>query len=313
MARLLSLPDEILLEILDFLYLVDDSFIQYGDKNDIVATRLVCRRLAMVGDIIFEHIKFLVDDVGFLRLLELSRSSLCKRVRKLSCYFEVTGDHRFQSLLELAKRDTLSLADTLRQFQNLRAIEIWQNWRSSWFGGLGDGEAHDLTAYPIGYRLLQNVAHVLGGIEGLTLRSDRVFCPEWNLSAPPWAFPKVKRLKVALTRLAGGNGIGEYGLNSRGLKALIELSPQLEELELSIDMGFSTEPFVPDFDIPKLQYLVLDRLLFQDISVLVGFLGRHLVTLKSVELHKVTLIDSSRILSQEIFGEVLSDTTVIII
>ncbi|KAJ2903741.1 uncharacterized protein MKZ38_009393 [Zalerion maritima] len=241
------------------------------------------------------------------------------RVRKLSCYFQIdrTEDSlinsRFQSLLGLAENGTTSLAEALRQFQNLRAIKIWQNWRSSWFWGLNNKESQYLTAYPIGYRLFQNIIHGLAtsqnSIEGLTLGSDRPFCPEWNLvgfNLFPWVFAKMERLKVVLPKLAGNTGFGEYGLNSRGLKTLIELSPYLKELHLSIDMSLTDEPFVPDLDIPKLQHLVFNGLLFPDISVLVSFLGRHIATLKTVELDHITLLNSSRTLRRKLFRDGLN-------
>jgi hypothetical protein len=89
MATILHLPDEILLRIFDFLYYVDDNFNIYGNKNDLLASRLVCKRLATIGKhLSFEHITFINDVKGYKRLLILSQSSAANSIRRLSCYFQ---------------------------------------------------------------------------------------------------------------------------------------------------------------------------------------------------------------------------------
>ena len=67
--------------------------------------------------------------------------------------------------------------------------------------------------------------------------------------------------------------------------------------------------------LPKAQCrnLVLDGVLYQDLSVLLTFLEKHLATLESVEFHGLTLLaDGSWILYQKLFRErVLGYTTMI--
>lgn len=216
-------------------------------------------------------------------------------------------EHRFQNLLRLVDEGITDLADILSRFENLRAIKIWQNWACSWFWGLEYNEAEALARHPIGYRFFENVMHALAtrrtSINDLILGSDRAFCPEWPINMLPnltlktlslyrHAFGNIKRLKVVLPRLAY-NGAGEYGLNTHSLRALLELSSLLEDLYLSIDMRFSEEPFEPNFTIPMLRHLVLESLLFRDPSVLLTFLRRHAATLRSVEFHRLSLLNGS--------------------
>ena len=313
MAFLLSLPNELLFQIIYSLYALDANFHQHGSKGDLLSTRLACRRLAGLveqdTERMFQHYKFLVDDEGFRRLHWLAQSPLCRHVRVISCCFQVysiedsTTDIKgcpstFENLLGLT---ATGLADTLGQFQNLQAIRISQRWKSSWFWDLEFNKPIALSANPFACRLLENVVHALAfatsSITELTLSSDRPYCPNWPLSILTQetqnlyrqTFGSIKRLKVVLPKIASDT-VGEYGLNIRGLKALIKASPQLEELHLSIDMIFSEEPFQLDIAIPKLQHLVLDGLKFEDISILLNFLERHLGTLKSVEIRRLDLV-----------------------
>jgi len=336
MALLISLPTEILLHILSYLYALEENFIQYGNKKNILSTRLACRRLAGIGEtILFTHIKFVQDDEGFRRLSTLARSPLCQQVRVISCYFEnyrtgkssksIVNETKFQSLVELTEKGSTGLADILSQFQNLRAIKIWQNWASSWFWDLDSHEVEALTAQPVTCRLFENVIDALAtstySITGLALGSDRAFCPEWPLSFAAFqprtpetrnlyqrVFGSIRQLKVMLPRIAR-NGIGEYGLNIRGLKALIESSPLLEDLHLSIDMGFDHEPFELDFATPKLQHLTLEGLLLKDLAAFVNFLRQCQTTLKSVEFRRLTLVQGSRVPNQKFSGESILDDT----
>ena len=56
--------------ILRNLYYMDNSFRQYGKKKDVLSCRLICKRLANIGqDIAFENIEFLQDEEGVQRLL----------------------------------------------------------------------------------------------------------------------------------------------------------------------------------------------------------------------------------------------------
>jgi len=324
MSLLLSMPVEILLYIQSFLYTLDNNFDHYGNKNNILSTRATCRQLAVIGEVaIFEHIKFVPDDEGFRRLSELAKSRLCRHVRMISCHFEIRRvgksskstlldkETRFQRLLEVAEKGTMGLANILSLFQNLRAINICQNWASSW--ELDSREAQALTARPVACRLLENVTHALAtstcDITDLTLSSDRAFCPQWPFSIAAFhpyapetnelyqrAFGNLRRLKVVLPRIAR-DGVGEYGLNVRGLRALIESSPQLEELYLSIDMSFDYEPFDLDFAVPNLQRLTLDGLLLKDWGLLFTFLLKCRTAIENVEFRRLSFVHDPLILS----------------
>jgi len=307
---LLSLPNEILFQILYSFYTLDANFNQHGSKTELLSSCLTCRKLANVGQsIIFQHITLFEDDEGFRMLFRLAQSPLRRHVRAISCYFQVnriedsTIDQKpcpstFKYLVGLTDD---ALAGTLRRFQNLQAIRFRQRWASSWFWDLDGNESRALSANPIACRLLENLVYALpfatSHFTELTLDSDRAFCPEWPLSILSQqahglyqlAFGSLKRLKVVMPRIAS-DGVGDFGLNIRGLKAIIEASSQLEELHLSIDMTFSLEPFQLDFTIPKLRHLVLDRLLLEDLSVVLDFLEKHLGTLNSVELHRLNLV-----------------------
>ena len=62
MAMRLRLLNEVLLEILENLYFVDQNSELYGDKNDLLSARVVCQRLASVGqDFAFKHIPMFDD------------------------------------------------------------------------------------------------------------------------------------------------------------------------------------------------------------------------------------------------------------
>lgn len=57
---MLCLSDEVLLMILENLYYVDDNLDISGQKNDLLSTRAVCRRLANIGqDLSFKYITFI--------------------------------------------------------------------------------------------------------------------------------------------------------------------------------------------------------------------------------------------------------------
>jgi len=327
MTLLLSLPIEILFHIQSFLYTLDNNLDQHGSKNNVLSTRATCRQLAAIGEtVIFERIKFILDDEGFRRLSDLAESPHCRQVRMISCHFEVHRIEkaskptvldkvtRFQSLLKLTEKGNTHLADILCQFQNLCAIKVSQNWATSWFWDLDSSETEALTAQPIACRLLENITNVLAtsacDITDLRIGSNRAFCPQWPFSIGAFqshtlqtyelyqkAFGNLRRLKVVLPRIARG-GLGEYGLNVLGLKALIESASQLEELYLSIDMKFDSEPFELDFAIPKLRRLILDGLLLKDMAVLFNFLLKcRPTTIESVEFHRLSLVYDSPVLN----------------
>ncbi|KAN0114383.1 hypothetical protein V8E51_003927 [Hyaloscypha variabilis] len=84
---MLQLSNEVLLMILELLCSVKDLK-TYGEKQDLLACRGTCRRLANVGQgLAFAHISFAQGAEGYERLLKISKSpSLCDNNRHLTCY-----------------------------------------------------------------------------------------------------------------------------------------------------------------------------------------------------------------------------------
>jgi hypothetical protein len=208
MATILHLPDEILLRIFDFLYYVDDNFNIYGNKNDLLASRLVCKRLATIGKhLSFEHITFINDVKGYKRLLILSQSSAANSIRRLSCYFQafdtVTTEYvdrvlgwgqldmhkvnemynlqylprnRQQTRLQARGLDTGVINKAIPSFERLRAINIKQDF-SDRYGDMFqilDPHLRGVFAYsPLGQRLFEAITSAFTdsqiGIEVLQL------------------------------------------------------------------------------------------------------------------------------------------------
>jgi hypothetical protein len=156
---MLQLPNEVLLKILEYLYYIDHEFCIYGEKADLLASRLACRRLADIGqNLAFEHITFIQDEEGYKRLLEMSRSAYtCPSVQRLTCYFEdyetsrtpeafaasrgidrergaveefnkvyekYCRSRQYQDLLEEDNVDIASLGTAIPRFYRLRSIKI---------------------------------------------------------------------------------------------------------------------------------------------------------------------------------------------
>jgi len=68
--------------ILELLYSVDKKFNTYGSKQDLFASRAVCRRLADLSQsLAFKYITFIQDEEGYKGLLEISKSPhVCERI-----------------------------------------------------------------------------------------------------------------------------------------------------------------------------------------------------------------------------------------
>jgi len=142
MASLLSLPNELLFRSSTCSILSTPTFTSMeASRPPLYPLGLRKTRGCRTKYNFFKHIEFLEDDEGFQRLFRLAQSPLRQHVRVLSCCFEVykiedsTIDKKrhpstFKNLVGLT---ATGLADTLRQFQNPRAIRIWQYWESSWF------------------------------------------------------------------------------------------------------------------------------------------------------------------------------------
>jgi hypothetical protein len=72
MAIILHLPDEILLNIFDFLYYINNNFNIYSNKNNLLASRLIYKRLVIIEKYLsFEYITFINNIKGYKRLLIL--------------------------------------------------------------------------------------------------------------------------------------------------------------------------------------------------------------------------------------------------
>jgi len=203
----LHLPNEVLVIILGNLYLFSEHLDIYGDKADIFSIRLVCKRLAELGtSLAFKSVKFVQHKEGFQRLLEFSRSSFHKYVRRLVCSccdysqhlttniriftneFNLTNlkksireelfqkyclGRRFQESLEANDLDITNLASAIHQFKRLRSVEIIQDWSPKWYEKLEDAELNNFAASPTIHRLFEAVASALASseanIEALTL------------------------------------------------------------------------------------------------------------------------------------------------
>lgn len=208
MATILHLPDEILLKIFDFLYYVDDNFKIYGNKNDLLASRLVCKRLATIGKrLSFEHITFINDIKGYKRLLILSQSPAANNVRRLSCYFQafdtVTTEYvdrvfgwghfdmqkvhemyelqylprnRQQTRLQARGLDMGVLNKAIPSFERLRAVNIMQDFSDRYgdmFQILDPHLRATFACSPLGQRLFEAITGAISdsqiGIEVLQL------------------------------------------------------------------------------------------------------------------------------------------------
>ena len=56
---MLRLPNEVLLRIFECLYYVNDDFLAYSEKGDLLASRATCRRFMDIGQgLAFKHITF---------------------------------------------------------------------------------------------------------------------------------------------------------------------------------------------------------------------------------------------------------------
>ena len=109
---MLRLSNELLLKIIKYLYFLDPDFVQWGQKEDLLATRAACRRLANIGtSLAFEHITFIHGEQGYANLLQMSRSpQLCQSVRRLTFSFK-----------------SFNVDPTLEQFKDSRGIYIDSN------------------------------------------------------------------------------------------------------------------------------------------------------------------------------------------
>lgn len=180
---MLRLPDEILLRTLKCVY--------YIDKTSLLACRIVCRKLADIGQgLAFEHLTFTQDEIGYQRLLDVSKSpELCKRVECLTCYFEdfdteaastpekfrtfqkldrknctlqelhkayeeYCRGRQYQDLLEDSFLDIASLTAALFRFQRLRSVNIRQYFSHRSVPSAKLLEPYAYKLYPFAYSLV---------------------------------------------------------------------------------------------------------------------------------------------------------------
>ncbi|RWA10989.1 hypothetical protein EKO27_g4131 [Xylaria grammica] len=200
---LLTLPDEILLKILNCLF----GFLSYIRGPDVFACRLVCRRLSRIGeDIIFKDIVLAADHCGLRSLLDLSSSSLRHRVKKLRFRFEVfdpqlaTSLARFaakvrqangweigddfedlreyfeeyrecfhaQTLFEQGMMNTPVLALALNRLENLRSIRLSQRYGNALEKepDLEEDESPDVIQSPVGHTIFKALVDALAQCQG---------------------------------------------------------------------------------------------------------------------------------------------------
>lgn len=87
---MLRLSDKILPQILQYLYYLDPNFVPWGQKEDLLATRATCQRLADIGaSLAFEHVTIIHRERDYTNFLQLSQTPhLCRSVRRLTFTFE---------------------------------------------------------------------------------------------------------------------------------------------------------------------------------------------------------------------------------
>jgi hypothetical protein len=84
---MLRLSNELLLKILKYLYFLD-PFVQWGQKEDLLASRAACRRLADIGtNLAFEHITLIHGERSYANLLQIVQISTTLPERSTSDLF----------------------------------------------------------------------------------------------------------------------------------------------------------------------------------------------------------------------------------
>ena len=271
-------------------------------------------------------------------MLDLSMSPLCKAVRRVTCFVQVlhpkfasTLDEfriglnlkspsihelfeeycrrvRYQKFLKYTGLDIKSLWVAIVRFQNLRAVQISQDWSADWFcESNGEEEMEHFSTYSFGTRTFDAVTIALAasntGIKDLTLgefdgESTYTWVPSLvstvqaltpaRLQLYQRAFGKLRRLKIVLPWLIQG----DYQSNFGGLSALIQSASLLEELWLTFD-NINVYPLQHDFlntlELSYLKTLALHSISFQDPPTLLSFLGRLAGTLKSLTCFHLSL------------------------
>jgi hypothetical protein len=79
---MLCLPNKVLLRIFECLYYVNNDFLAYSKKGDLLASYATCRRFMDIRQgLAFKHITFVQDKEGYKKLLKILKSLyVCKRV-----------------------------------------------------------------------------------------------------------------------------------------------------------------------------------------------------------------------------------------
>jgi hypothetical protein len=108
---MLRLPNEILLNISNCLFYIDDDFHTLGDKGALLALRLTCRRLAdFCQSLVFKHVSLSHSKGGFTRLVEMATSKhIYKSVQGITYDFQDFGIHittsEYAELLGVSEAD----------------------------------------------------------------------------------------------------------------------------------------------------------------------------------------------------------------
>jgi hypothetical protein len=108
---MLRLPNEILLNISNCLFYIDDEFHTLGDKRALSALRLTCRRLANVcQSLVFKHVSLSHSEGGLARLVEMATSkNISMSLQGITYDFEDFGIHittsEYAELLGVRKAD----------------------------------------------------------------------------------------------------------------------------------------------------------------------------------------------------------------
>jgi hypothetical protein len=289
-----SSPNEILLNISNGLFHIDDEFHTVRDKDDLLALRLTCRRLAdFCQSLVFKHINLSHSEGGFERLVRMTTSKhIWASVQGITYDLEDFGIHittsecaeilevweaeltvedsaefkadyakcQDRDPLEESNIDTTRLAVALRHFHRLRSIrlirdlEILEGWR------LLDSP---FTSSRVGHQSFEAITSALAvsghKIEELVIGSYsgpslRGVIQGLALSRSNLSRQVYGSLKRLKVELPGVY-YERDGVNYAGISVLIQSAPLLEDLELEAET-YSDQTVPDDF----FQPLVLHNL-----------------------------------------------------
>ncbi|KAH7330030.1 hypothetical protein BKA65DRAFT_565066 [Rhexocercosporidium sp. MPI-PUGE-AT-0058] len=325
---MLRLSDEILLQILKYLYYLDPDFVPCGQKEDLLATRAVCRRLAEIGaSLAFEHVTIVHGERNYTSFLQMSRTPyLCQSVRRLTFTFESFevdptpekfedcrgirleqySPEEFNELyenfcygcehqrqIEKSNLDIASLAGAMPQYRRLRSVRILEDLGSQVEHSGGRGYT---GTGPRLFRAITSALYISGlAIEELHLGSLGLDPPALiGIIQELSSLALVPYLRVfgRLRRLVMIlPWVVEGGpVNYYGVAELIQSAVSTTELVLRSDgLGYGLPADFFKSLSPHLQILRLDLLQIENPLHLINVFHKHAHNLKVVELYSIDL------------------------